>query len=220
VTGRFEVEHGAGKPYFNMRMAERHVLTFNLLMWQRVYARVNVRKKVESAMGGNAAWRRTTLERFGLWDECTPVEDEPSLCYRVMAGKRSDEYFLFDSAPVMVRRLDVPGGMNKRYQSTLAYSRKLFAFFHNIIGHYFPVRFIALYPVYVVFFAAKVLEWLIADSHRYAGWHRRVVGSLWFVATLPVVYPYLLASWIASRWRKRLEGRAPQLQQAPAPAPP
>jgi hypothetical protein len=43
-------------------------------------------------MGGNAAIPRKTLERFGLWDECTPIEDEPSLAYRINAGKRADEY--------------------------------------------------------------------------------------------------------------------------------
>src|SRR4051812_43930082 len=84
VTGRFVDD---GPPYVNMDRARRHVLSFNVLKWQRVYARTDVRKRVESLMGGNAAIPRRTLERFGLWDECTPIEDEPSLAYRINAGK-------------------------------------------------------------------------------------------------------------------------------------
>ncbi|MEP6865761.1 MAG: glycosyltransferase, partial [Deltaproteobacteria bacterium] len=79
VTGQF-VEPNAA-PYVNLERARRDVLSFNKLMWQRVFARTDQRKRVESLMGGNAAIPRNTLERFGLWDECTPIEDEPSLAY-------------------------------------------------------------------------------------------------------------------------------------------
>src|ERR1043165_2190945 len=85
VTGRFVDD---GPPYVNMARARRQVLSFNVLKWQRVYARTDQRKRVESLMGGNVAIRRSPLERFGLWDECTPIEDEPSLAYRISAGKR------------------------------------------------------------------------------------------------------------------------------------
>src|SRR5262245_33721117 len=103
VTGRF-LDDGDEKPYVNLARARRNVLSFNVLKWQRVYARTDVKKQVESLMGGNAAIPRRTLERFGLWDECTPIEDEPSLAYRINAGKRPDEYLLFDPNVKMIRR--------------------------------------------------------------------------------------------------------------------
>jgi hypothetical protein len=87
VTGRFVDD---GPPYVNMDKARRQVLSFNVLKWQRVYARTDQKKRVESLMGGNVAIPRQTLERFGLWDECTPIEDEPSLSYRINAGKQRD----------------------------------------------------------------------------------------------------------------------------------
>src|SRR5580693_6072239 len=79
VTGQF-VEPDA-PAYVSLERARRDVLSFNVLKWQRVYARTDVKKHVESLMGGNAAIPRRTLERFGLWDECTPIEDEPSLAF-------------------------------------------------------------------------------------------------------------------------------------------
>src|SRR5258708_1001333 len=106
-------EPGAG-PSVTPERARNNVLSINALKWQRVYARSDLRKRVESLMGGNSAIPRRTLERFGLWDECTPIEDEPSLAYRINAGKRADEYMLFDPGVKMIRRLDVPGGMAKR----------------------------------------------------------------------------------------------------------
>ena len=55
----------------------------------QVAARLRAHRRRRSAsrslMGGNAAIPRRTLERFGLWDECTPIEDEPSLAYRINA---------------------------------------------------------------------------------------------------------------------------------------
>src|SRR5688572_587169 len=150
VTGRF-LDEGEQKPYANVERARRNVLSFNVLKWQRVYARTDVKKQVESLMGGNVAIPRRTLERFGLWDECTPIEDEPSLAYRINAGKRDDEYLLFDPDVKMIRRLDVPGGMGKRTMSGPRYAKRVFTFLHNIVGHYFPARFIALYPAYIAF---------------------------------------------------------------------
>ena len=115
-------------------------------------------------MGGNASWRRRTLEEFGLWDECTPIEDEPSLCYRVHAGKQPGDHMVFDPVTTMIRRLGVAGGMDKRALSPAGYGAKLFTFFHNVIAHYFPVRFALLYPLYVGFLAFQVYDWLLDDA--------------------------------------------------------
>ncbi len=205
VTGRFLLEGGGDPPYRNMAAARRKVLTFNVLQWQRVYARSDVRAKVTSAMGGNASWRRSALARHGLWDECTPVEDEPSLCYRVDAGKQPDEHMVFDPATTMIRRLGVAGGMDKRKLSPAGYGQKLFTFFHNVIGHYFPVRFALLYPLYVGFLAFQVYDWLFDDAHgRTTG--GRVVAAIGFTLALPVLWLWWLGKW----WVRRLrDGAAP-----------
>lgn len=215
VTGRFLLEGATDPPYRNMEKARANVLTFNLLRWQRVYARSDRRAKVTSAMGGNASWRRSTLATYGLWDECTPVEDEPSLCYRVHAGKQPGEHMIFDDQTQMIRRLGVAGGMDKRKLSPAGYGQKLFTFFHNIVAHYFPVRFALLYPLYVGFLAYQVYDWLFDDARgrTAAG---RVLAAIGFTLALPFLWIYWLARWWVLRLKHGPAPHAPTIEPTEA----
>jgi hypothetical protein len=211
VTGRFVVEDGKPQPYANMARARRDVLTFNWLKWQRVYARTDERKRVDSLMGGNVAIPRATLARFGLWDECTPIEDEPSLAFRILAGKRPDEYLLFDPGVEMIRRLDVPGGMAKRTLSGPAYAKKVFTFVHNIIGHYFPWRLLLLYPAYYGFVAWHATEWVVSDSKRHRTWWQRALGAIGLNLVLPFCWLYWLGALAVDRARHGAPAHRPEL---------
>jgi glycosyltransferase involved in cell wall biosynthesis len=213
VTGQFADEDGTAKPYVNVDKARRDVLSFNILKWQRVYARTDVKKRVESLMGGNAAIRRSALERFGLWDECTPIEDEPSLSYRIAAGKSDDEYLLFDPDVKMIRRLDVPGGMAKRTLSGPAYAKKVFTFLHNVLGHYFPLRFVLLYPMYIYFVGYHVIQWIVSDSKK----HVTLAQRIWAVAGFVIVALPLWAYWLVELYGKRLVFGGPAHRPTLAP---
>lgn len=213
VTGRFVAEDLSEPSAAHLARARRRVLSFNALKWQIVYARADQRKQVESLMGGNAAIRRSTLERFGLWDECTPIEDEPSLAYRINAGKRDDEYLLFDPAPQMIRRLDVPGGMAKRTMSGPRYAKRVFTFLHNIVGHYFPLRFALLYPAYLVFVAYHTIEWIGWDSKK----HDTLAKRAWATSGLVLSLVPLWCVWLAQAWARRF--REGPLAHAPSLAP-
>lgn len=210
ATGQFVDD---GPPYVNLARARRQVLSFNLLKWQRVYTRTDRRKQVESLMGGNAAIRRSTLERFGLWDECTPIEDEPSLAFRINAGKRAGEYLVFDPEPKMIRRLDVPGGMAKRTMSGPVYARRVFTFLHNIVGHYFPIRFALLYPAYIYLVAYHVIQWICSDSKK----HRTLARRIWAVSGIVLSLLPLWAVWLAEWWYLRLRDGAPAHRPELAP---
>ncbi|HEX2690909.1 MAG TPA: glycosyltransferase family 2 protein [Kofleriaceae bacterium] len=216
VTGQFIDD---GPPYVNMAKARRQVLSFNLLKWQRVYTRTDQRKRVESLMGGNAAIRRQTLERFGLWDECTPIEDEPSLAYRINAGKHHDEYLRFDPEAKMIRRLDVPGGMAKRMMSGPVYAKRVFTFLHNIIGHYFPVRFALLYPLYIYLVAYHVIQWICSDSKK----HQTLSRRIWAVSGLCLSLLPLWTVWLVEWWYLRIRdgelAHRPELSPKPLPKP-
>jgi len=217
VTGRF-IDAGSDsdeKPYVNVERARRNVLSFNILKWQRVYARIDVKKEVESLMGGNAAIPRRTLERFGLWDECTPIEDEPSLAYRINAGKADDEYMLFDPNVKMIRRLDVPGGMAKRTMSGPRYAKRVFTFLHNIVGHYFPRRFALLYPAYIYFVGYHCLQWIVCDSKK----HQTLASKIWASAGLVLALLPLWAYWLGELAVKRIRDGAPAHAPMLAPLP-
>jgi glycosyltransferase involved in cell wall biosynthesis len=212
VTGQFVDD---GPPYVNMARARRDVLSFNVLKWQRVYARTDQKKRVESLMGGNAAIRRSTLERFGLWDECTPIEDEPSLSYRINAGKHPDEYLLFDPEPKMIRRLDVPGGMAKRTMSGPIYAKRVFTFLHNIIGHYFPIRFVLLYPGYIYFVAYHVIQWICSDSKKHQTLARRIWATSGIILSLLPLWAVWLVEWGYLRIRHGEAPHRPELSPHP-----
>jgi glycosyltransferase involved in cell wall biosynthesis len=197
VTGQF-VEPGAA-PYVNPGRARRNVLSFNVLKWQRVYARSDAKKQVESLMGGNSAIPRRTLERFGLWDECTPIEDEPSLAYRINAGKRDGEYLLFDPSVQMIRRLDVPGGMAKRTMGGPTYAKRVFTFLHNIIGHYFPARFVLLYPAYFFLAVYHVTQWICSDSIKHKTLAQRVAAVTGLYLAFIPLWTFWLGAWCYHR---------------------
>jgi glycosyltransferase involved in cell wall biosynthesis len=216
VTGQFVDD---GPAYVNPEKARRQVLSFNVLKWQRVYARTDVRKHVESLMGGNAAIPRTTLERFGLWDECTPIEDEPSLAYRINAGKRDDEYLLFDSSPKMIRRLDVPGGMAKRTMSGPVYAKRVFTFLHNIVGHYFPARFALLYPAYIYLVAYHVLQWIWSDSKKHSTLPKKIWASAGIIVSLLPLWTVWLAEWAYHRVRDGEPPHRPVIEPRPEAEP-
>ncbi|MBA3544861.1 MAG: glycosyltransferase [Nannocystis sp.] len=210
VTGRWIHERATGRPpYRNMDKARRRVLSYvPVLMYQRVYAGADRRRVVASIYGGNVSIRRDALARYGLWDECTTVEDELSLCYRFLRHRRAGEYAVFDPEAVMVRRLDIPGGMDKRYQGLLRFGWRHFEFLHNIIGHYFPVRFVLLYPIYAVLLWIVILEslWGNTSLQDYATTPRRLLATV----ALTLGFPLLWVGWLVRLLWKRGVAGAPQ----------
>jgi len=212
VTGgdRLEGEVEATRPYWNPDKAERRVMSLDVFRWQRVFSRARVTKRVESLRGGNIAVRRTTLARFGLWDECTPVEDDVSIAYRINAGKRPEEYLYFDGDAFQIRRLGVAGGMAKRKSSTFQYAEKVFTFLHHVVAHYHPWRFVLLYPGYIYLNAYQTIDWLWSDTGDQRGTAGKVLRSAWVVVG---EVPWHLF-WLARHLVRRVRG--PALQYAPS----
>jgi glycosyltransferase involved in cell wall biosynthesis len=202
VTGRLILPDGRQPPYWNMARARRLVLSYTFMMWPRCYTRTDRRSTTARHMlGSNASVRRSAIERFGLWDECTRVEDEASFCYRMLAGKTADEYLVFDPDAAIVRRLDIPGGLGKRAMTAAQYGRAVFDFFHNIIGHYHTTRFVLLYPAYVALLAYVSIGWVLTESRHHVSIWRKGLAIAGLLAALPVRWMWWLADWAARRIR-------------------
>jgi glycosyltransferase involved in cell wall biosynthesis len=202
VTGRLIVPGGREPPYWNMERARRLVLTYTPLMWPRCYTRTDRRStRCQNMLGSNASVRRSAIERFGLWDECTRVEDEASFCYRMLAGKTKEEYLVFDPDAAIVRRLDIPGGLDKRTMTMGEYGRAVFDFFHNIVAHYYPVRFVLLYPGYVAMLAFVSIEWVLLGSRRYPTVWQKALAVAGVIVMLPFRWGWWLGQWAARRIR-------------------
>ena len=202
VTGRSIVEGEHEPPYRWMGRAEAKVMSLTFLGWQQPYARVKVRKRVDTVHGGNVSLRRGAIERAGLWDECTPIEDELSFNYRLRARLEPGEHLIFDPEATMLRRYDVPGGMDKRYQSIATFGRRLFTFMHNIQAHYLPVRFRLLYPAYMAMLFVVCVDHEWDDSHGHQGIARKLWTVAWFGVALPFLWSYWLAQHVARRLRE------------------
>ncbi|MBS1123590.1 MAG: glycosyl transferase family 2 [Deltaproteobacteria bacterium] len=143
-------------------------------------------RPVDYVHGTGGAIRRSAFERFGGWDNDTPIEDELSFSLRVAAGKRDDEYFAFVPEPCLQRGLDVGGGLGKRLLSSGAFFGKFMTFVHRILGRYRPWRVRLLYPLYVVAGAVFVIDWIWNDSRRYQTALGRLGGSATFLLLLPL----------------------------------
>lgn len=214
TTGRHLYEGAHDPPAGYRRRAEKRVLSYNLLMWQRCYTRYDRRsEKIRNIHGTNSAIRRSTLERFGLWDTCTKIEDENSFCYRVLAGKRPDEYMVFDPDAGIIRRLDLEGGLDKRQYSLARYGKNIFDFFHNIVGHYHTARFVLLYPAYVFLLYWVTADWVIWESSAYRGKPGRKIWALAvFAIELPFLWAWWLGKFVVGRLRHGPPPRAPRLE--------
>jgi glycosyltransferase involved in cell wall biosynthesis len=220
VSGRHIVEGGREPPYKNMEFARANVLTYSWMQWQRCYTQVDVRSdKILNIHGTNSAIRRSVLERFGMWDTCTSIEDENSLCFRIQRGKRPDEFMVFDPEAWILRRLDIHGGLAKRKMSTAGFARRLFHFLHNVIGHYHRARFVCLYPAYMVLLWYHACERIYdGESWKYEGRPlRKAVALSAFTLAFPVLWVSWAIPWSLERLTQPAHERGPQLTPSRAP---
>ncbi|HEY5921578.1 MAG TPA: glycosyltransferase [Kofleriaceae bacterium] len=135
--------------------------------------------------GTGGAYRRSVFERFGGWDEDTPIEDETSLGIRVKRGLRDGEYIAFDPRARLQRGFDLGGGLDKRRNTTGRYFARFMKFVHSILGRYYPTRVRLLYPFYVFGAWRFTIGWLWDDSMAHDTLPKKLLGTLWFTLALP-----------------------------------
>jgi glycosyltransferase involved in cell wall biosynthesis len=141
--------------------------------------------RVDYVHGTGGAYRKSVFERFGGWDEDTPMEDETSLGIRVSQGLPDGDYLCFDPTARLRRRMDLGGGLAKRKAGSTGYYRRIMTFVHHILGRYYPTRVRALYPLYVLAGWWWTCAWIVVDSHAHDTWWRKLGGAAWFTFALP-----------------------------------
>jgi glycosyltransferase involved in cell wall biosynthesis len=115
--------------------------------------------------GTNASIRRSVIERLGGWDELTESTDENSFDFRFDKAKEPGQYLLFDPLPVVLRRLDQPGGLDRRQASLARLLSFELNYSHRLVRRYYPLRFYALYPCYLWLAAYRAVDF-VSDHHR------------------------------------------------------
>jgi glycosyltransferase involved in cell wall biosynthesis len=140
----------------------------------REYAYGPLRKRGAAYLHGtNSSCRKELCARIGGWDEgVPPFGEEQSFAFKFSRDRRPGEYFVYDPEPLVWRRPNVAGGGERRSGGDW-YRRELAArviYYHGIVGHYFPIRFRLLYPLYLMRTAVKIVEWI---WDRDNGWRTR-----------------------------------------------
>ena len=200
VSGRHIHNDDLAHRYAPLLAAFTRTLSFDpFLKISMTYVQHDRRRiPVYALHGTNASLRRSAWQRFGGWDEDTAIEDEVSFCFRALRRKAPDEYFAYDPRPVIVRNRDTAGGLGKRQMSVGVFFGHYLDYIHRIIGRYYPVRVVALYPIYLVvaYFMAVGTIW--AHSRRYRTLVSRLGAAAHLLASSPVLVAAALVRTVAS----------------------
>lgn len=103
------------------------------------------------------------------------MNEEQSFSIRFSKLRQGKEHFTFDPRPVMWRRTDVPGGLERRIGDAW-YLRELEArmfYYRHVVAFYFPRRYRLLRPLFLPRAIFQVLEWIWdPDNRRRSVWHK------------------------------------------------
>lgn len=150
VSGRHVLEDGGERASHDTPRNRRLCLRYSWLKMPRGRTFHGARiTGVTQVAGTNASIRKSAIQRAGGWDP-EPDHDEDSFNFRFARIKKPGEYFVYDPLPAILRRLDIAGGLGRRQARVLDRVRAELRFSHHVIRRYFPVRFWALYPIYVI----------------------------------------------------------------------
>ena len=163
------------------RLVRGLAMRYTLFRDTRAFAHNTLRKVgIDFLIGSNASVRRSVIERVGGWDEGIPVSEEQSFSFRFARLRQGQEHFTFDPRPVIWRRTDVPGGLQRRTGNDW-YLRELEArlfFYRHVVRYYFPGRYRLLRPLFLPRAMLQVLEWIWDPDNRNHSFFHRVWASL------------------------------------------
>jgi len=156
----------------------------------RGYAHNTLRKVgIDFLIGSNSSVRRSLVERIGGWDEGIPMNEEQSFSIRFARLRAEGEHFTFDPRPMMWRRTDIAGGLDRR-NGDAWYLRELEArlfYYRHVVGYYFPRRYLLLRPLFWPRAVLQVLEWIWDPDNRNHPFFQRLRASLDLILRGPTV---------------------------------
>ncbi|MBN1944320.1 MAG: glycosyltransferase family 2 protein [Bradymonadales bacterium] len=194
--------------YWNHERAVRNCLSYNFLAFPSVYCRLGQRiDPVQWLHGGNASVRREWIEAAGGWDENLVDHEEHTFAFRLRPLLEPPQRLIFDPGPTIIRRRNLPGGIDRRSSGPFAIYRRQFDYFHRVVARYRPWRLLLLYPVVLVWMVAWTIRWFFKDSRSHARLSSRLAATMEILLCWPIWY---LACWIlmigkAPRRKKRVK---------------
>ena len=181
LTGRHVHAVGEKYPYlqFMRPFIRRRCMRYSFIKTAYTYARFNEDVDgVEWLHGTNSSFRTELLARARLWDTTVTTQDEHSFAFKLHKVLRPGEYLAFRTAPVIVRRLHIPGGMDKRRVAMDSELASHLAFVFRIVRTYHPLRFRLAFPLYLLWSVWRTIAWVWGDARPRTTVKNRTYESL------------------------------------------
>ena len=145
---------------------------------------------VDFLIGSNVSFRRSLASRVGGWDEGVTQGEEQSFAFKFARNRSGKERFVYDPNPLVWRRVDIPGGLDRRtrpgwYRNEM---ELLVRYYREIVGYYFPWRYRILFPFFILRVIQQVWWWIWDTDNMARTIRQRVIATF----AVPFVLPGLL----------------------------
>jgi len=172
----------------------KKAFTYSFFRDNTTYSHCSIRKEgIRFLILNNGSLRRSVFERVGGFDEGIQWGEEHSFFFKLEKIKRPEEYLVFDPKAPVWRRLAAPGGLNRRNVNDwhVKELQKRVIYYHKVVGHYFPGRFFALYPLYQARTLYRVEKWIWDSENEKQSLLKKIIAS----GTIFFHYPAILVSY-------------------------
>jgi len=202
VHGGERREDGSGGGFEDRfpRLAHRMAMSYSVFGTPIALPALERRKEGCAYLrGANSSIRRQSALDAGGWvDECGNGQEEHDFSFRLRRCMRDDQYIAFDPGARIVRRMDIPGGAERRTGSLAREVAGNVWFYYRVIGRHRPVRTALLAPAYPWVVFARAVGWILDDrAHEPA--HVRAGALAHLCATYPAHLARGLAGALSSR---------------------
>lgn len=201
TSARMVREPGERSPYLEVMrpFIRRACMSYSILKTPYTFARFDEDvERVEWLHGSNASFRRKLGLRAGLWDTSVRSSDEHSFAFKANRIMRPGQHFSYIAYPPAHQRLDIRGGMDKRFVSVRGELLNNLRYCHRIVGKYFPGRFRTAYPAYIVWTVVKTMTWVQDSGRKHLSPMDRLRQYVGVVTELPSAVQEVLSEQVGS----------------------
>ena len=192
VHGGEDREDGGGGAFEKRfpRIAHRYAMSYTPFGTPLAYPGVRKRKQNSKYLrGANSSIRRDYALRAGGWvDECGNGQEEHDFSFRLRKIMRPGEYIAFDPTARIIRRMDIPGGAERRTGSLAREIEGNVRFYYGVIARHEPLRVGLLFPAYPWVIYVRALGWILDDRG-----HEPLPAKAKALAELTAKYPFLFS---------------------------
>lgn len=202
VSGRHIHQPNEKSRYKDAQRAYKRCLTISFFFKGRVFTGINeLKKPVQWLHGNNSSIRKSYIIKLGGWYPYVVSDcEEHSPYFKFQKVKQPGEYLMFDPQPIVLRRFDIPGGVERRTISLHTLLVHRMKFYHWVISTHFPVRFYGLYPFFMIscfrLATRHFLKGSRFDDIFWIRWFGNKFGKYFYIIQELVLFPFLILKFL------------------------